>query len=392
MRLCIVSREYPPITSYTGGIGTTFAAIAPALARQGHDVHVVTITTERTRRERAEGVEVSILRRPNPEHLWFLEDVLWTVPVTDRLRRLGRFDAVFAAEWGGDLALYSRRKRRGPLATHLTTSIVQAIRISPGWSRSRRQRARHAMQHRLERAQTERSDLLIASSRAILDWTRELWDIDDIPSIVLPNGVDVARVRGAAEGPLPDGFPQDGPIVAFCGRLEGRKGVQVLVPAMHEAWRRFPSARLVLMGRDGDWEGGRMSDHLRALAGPYADRLHMLGVQPSARLHAGLRAADVVALPSLWENFALAAVETLVLGKPLIATRGSGYDDFIEDERNGLLVPPEDEESLAAAITRLLEDDALRGRLGTAAAATGDGLDSGLVAGRFADALGTLAR
>src|SRR5688572_8567955 len=106
MRLCIVSREYPPITSYTGGIGTTFAAIAPALARQGHDVHVVTITTARTRREQAEGVEVSVLRRPNPEHLWFLEDVLWTVPVTDRLRRLGRFDAVLAAEWGGDLALY----------------------------------------------------------------------------------------------------------------------------------------------------------------------------------------------------------------------------------------------------------------------------------------------
>ncbi len=263
MRLCLVSREYPPITSYTGGIGTTFAAIARALARQGHDVHVVTITTASPRRVRDDGVEVSVMRRPNPERLWFLEDVLWTVPVTDRLRRLGRFDVVLGAEWGGDLALYSTRKGRGPLATNLTTSLEQALHISPGWRRSRRMRARHAMQRRLERAQTERSDLLIASSHAILDWTRELWDIDDIPSVVLPNGVDVARVRSSAEGPLPDGFPEDGPVVAFSGRLEGRKGVQVLVPAMHEVWQRFPSARLVLMGRDGDWEGGRMSDHLR---------------------------------------------------------------------------------------------------------------------------------
>jgi len=251
-------------------------------------------------------------------------------------------------------------------------------------------RARHVMQARLERAQTRRSDLLIASSHAILDWTRRLWDVGDIPSVVIPNGVDVQRVRDLAAGPTPDGFPEDGPVVAFSGRLEGRKGVQVLVSAMHEVWRRFPSAQLVLMGRDGDWEGGRMSDHLRALAGAHADRLHLLGLQPPDRLYAGLRAADVVALPSIWENFALAAVETLVLGRPLIATTGSGYDDFVEHERTGLLVPPDDQASLAAAIVRLLEDGALRQRLGAAAAAAGDGLESGAVSARFADALGTL--
>ena len=88
------------------------------------------------------------------------------------MRRLGRFDVVFGAEWGGDLALYSMRKASGPLVTNLTTAIVQALAISPGWRRSRRTRARHELQARLERAQTQRSDLLIASSHAILDWTR----------------------------------------------------------------------------------------------------------------------------------------------------------------------------------------------------------------------------
>ena len=367
--------------------------MAPALAAQGHDVHVVTVTRGPSRREQVDGVELSILHRPNPERLWFLEDAMWNIPVARELRRLGRFDAVLGAEWGGDLALYSRRKDSGPLATNLTTSIVQAVAVAHGWQRSRRMRARHGLQERLERAQTARSDLLIASSHAILDWTRRLWDVDGVPSVVIPNGVDVVRVRAlAAAGPPPDGFPEGGPVVAFSGRLEGRKGVQVLVPAMHEVWRRLPSAQLVMMGRDGDWEGGRMSDHLRALAGPHADRLHLLGVQPPDRLFAGLRAADVVALPSIWENFALAAVETLVLGRPLIATSGSGYDDFVHHEDNGLLVPPDDEAALSAALVRLLEDGALRQRLGAAAAASGEGLDSAAVSARFADALGTMGR
>ena len=386
-----MTREFPPITAYTGGIGTTFAAIASALARQGHEVHVVTITTERPRREVADGVQVSVLKRPNPERLWFLEDVTWTVPVARRLRALGRFDAVLAAEWGGDAALYAHRKPSGPLATNLTTSIEQAVAISHGWQRGRRMRTRHAMQSRLERAQAERSDLLIASSRAILDWTRRLWDVDDIPNVVLPNGVDVARTRELSLGTLPEGFPVGRPVVAFSGRLEGRKGVQVLVPAMREVWRRHPDAQLVLMGRDGDWEGGRMSDHLRVLAGSHGDRMHVLGLQPPARLFAALRAADVVALPSIWENFALAAVETLALGRPLIATRGSGYDDFVTSGANGLLVAPDDETALADAIVRLLDDDGLRARLAAAAAVTGETLDSAVVATRFADALGTLA-
>ena len=369
-----------------------FAALAPGLARLGHDVHVVTVTTGPGRRERIDGVEVSVLHRPNPERLWFLEDAMWNVPVANELRRLGRFDVVFGAEWGGDLALYSRRKSSGPVVTNLTTAIAQALVISPGWRRSRRTRARHQLQTRLERAQAQRSDLLIASSHAILDWTRRMWDIDGIPSLVIPNGVDVRRVQEMAAGPLPYGYPEGGPVVAFSGRLEGRKGVHVLVPAMHEVWRRYPSAQLVLMGRDGDWEGGRMSDHLRALAGPFADRLHLLGVQPPERLYPGLRAADVVALPSMWENFALAAVETLVLGRPLIATSGSGYDDFVEDGRNGLLVPPGDASPLSAAIVRLLEDDELRERLGATAAETAsEGLDAASVSRRFADALGTLA-
>ena len=392
MRLCIATREYPPVTAYTGGIGTTFATLAPSLARLGHDVHVVTVTRGPGRRETLEGVELEVVRRPNPERLWFLEDAGWTVAVARAIRRLGRFDAVFAAEWGGDAALYSLRRSCGPLVTHLTTSLEQALEISPGWKRSRRMRLRHRIQHRLEHAQTVRSDALVASSRAILAWARRNWDIERVPSVVLPNGVRVDRIREQSGGPLPDGYPHgDGPVVAFTGRLEIRKGVDVLVDAMRTVWSESPEARLVMMGSDGDWDGGRMSDHLVSLAGAQSARLHILGRQSPERLFAGLRAADVVAMPSRWENFAVGALETLALGRPLVATSGSGYDDFVEDGANGILVPPGDAGALAGALVRLLGDPELRTRLGTAAGERILDLEADAVAARFADFFAGLA-
>jgi glycogen(starch) synthase len=277
--------------------------------------------------------------------------------------------------------------------TNLTTSLEQALEISPGWRRSHRMRLRHRIQRRLERGQTERSDLLLASSHAILDWSRQLWDIGDVPSAVLPNGVDVGRVRAAAGGPPPDGFPAgEGPVVAFSGRLESRKGVQVLIPAMRRVWEELPAARLVLMGRDGDWHGSPMSAHLVELAGPDAERMCILGLQPPERLYPALRAADVVALPSLWENFALAAVETLVLGKPLVATTGSGYEDFITDGESGLLVAPGDPDALADALLRVLRDAELRERLAAGAVNRGEDLSAEAMARRFAGHLASVGR
>ena len=385
MRLCLICREYPPVTEYSGGIGTAFAGLAPALAGQGHEVHVITVGRGPTWHDVRDGVHLHVLRRPNPERLWFLEEAGWTVVVDRALTRLGRFDVVFAPEWGGELALHARKARRGPVVTNLTTSLVQAVEVSPGWRRTRRMRVRHRVQTPLERAQTERSQALVASSGAILAWTRELWDVDAIPSVVIGNGVPVERVREAASGPLPAGFPDaDGPLVVFSGRLEIRKGVDVLLRAMLSVWESEPHARLVLLGRDGEWERGSMGDHLRSLAGPWSSRVHILGSQPQARVFAALEAADVVALPSLWENYALAAVEALALGCAVIATTGGGYGDFITAGENGLLVTPGDTHDLARALLTLLSDAALRERLGATAHAGGDRFDVDAIAAQHA--------
>jgi glycogen synthase len=364
LRIAIVSHEYPPFTAYTGGIGRMNSTLAPALARAGHRVEVVTITRDEPRTLEDEGVRVHLVRRPTPDRLWFVDQLPWSYAVDRALRRRGNFDVVFAPEWFGEAARYSGHKRNGPLVTLLTTSLEQVLEIVPEWKRGRRMRIRHRVQRVLERRQTERSDAIIASSRAIGRWTSKLWEIADKPGTVLPNMVDVQRVQSIARaGELPDGFPADGPVLAFAGRLELRKGVHVLLDAMKDVWAAHPDAHLVMLGHDGDWGKGRMSTELRARAGRFAEHLHILGNHPPERLYPALEAADFVVMPSLWENFALTALEVLALGRPLVATSGSGYDDFISSEENGLLVPPRETAPLAEAIRRLLSDASLRERL-----------------------------
>jgi len=130
-----------------------------------------------------------------------------------------------------------------------------------------------------------------------------------------------------------------------------------------------------------------MASHVREEAGPFRERIHHLGSQPPELLYPSFAHADVVALPSLWENFPLSAPEAMAIGCPLVATGGSGYDDFVRSGSNGLLVRPGDEVELAEAILGLLQDPARRKELGTEAARSIEQYDIGPVCKRHADYL-----
>jgi glycosyltransferase involved in cell wall biosynthesis len=380
MRLAIVSREFPPVTDYTGGIGHQYARLAPELARQGHEVHVITVAREQSAYRHLDGMHVHMLREPQPSGpLAESRGMIGRALQVDRLlSTAGPWDVVYGAEWRGEMARHALRRDRAPVITNLATSLAKVHEAGRG--DSRRVGLRTGIQRALERGQTEHSQAIVAPSRAILAWSRDNWDIERIHSRILPNMIDVAGTRELARGSLghesPSGTGE--PTILFFGRLEPVKGVDVLVQAMAEVWRRYPGARLVLIGRDTSWGGGEsMGRRLNRMAGAHRDRLTLAGNQPPERLFPAVAAADVVVLPSRWESFSLAALESMALGKPTVVSRVGGLTEFVEDERNGLVVPPGDAPALAHALTRLLDEDgaALRARLGEQAARTAEDFD-----------------
>lgn len=187
--------------------------------------------------------------------------------------------------------------------------------------------------------------------------------VDSARIVLIPSTIDPARVRPArgrdvVRGELGAG-PRDVVLVSLAA-LHARKGLDVLVDALAELARRGCTPHAWLAG-EGEERGAlerRISE--RGLA----DRVRLLGRREDVGdLLAG---ADLFVLPAHREGLGVAALEAMAAGRPVVATRVGGLADAVVEGRTGLLVPPGDAAALAAAIERLVEDRALRERLGAA--------------------------
>lgn len=390
MRLCLVTSEYAGVTDYWGGIGAQYACLAPELAKSGHEIHVLTLPpSEGPAPTEVHGVRVHAAPGPRA---WPWRALARARAVDSELRRLGPFDAVVAPEYRGEASLYARSQRAGPLVTHLLTSTAQLLAIRPGLTLRERHGPNTRLTLALERRQAERSTALVAPGSAILEWARALWNVGDVPAGVIPLCIDVAGIRAAARAEPPEAFPRGHPLVAFASRLDGHKGAQHLVEAMSRIWEDDPSIELAFIGRDAPWRDGMMSDHLREVAGRHAGKCTFMGYVPDDAYFACVARSDILAIPSLWESFCIAAVEVMALGRPLIGTSGHGFSEFVENGENGLLVSRGSVDELECALRELLASAELRASLGSAAGATADRLDASAVAPAFVAGLERVLR
>jgi glycosyltransferase involved in cell wall biosynthesis len=98
-----------------------------------------------------------------------------------------------------------------------------------------------------------------------------------------------------------------------------------------------------------------------------SDRVFLLGEQPPVVVAKLLAGATGSVLSSRDEPFGIAAVESMAVGPPVVATDVGGLAEIVEHERTGLVVPVDDPPALAAALERVAGDGALRTRLGNEA-------------------------
>ena len=192
-----------------------------------------------------------------------------------------------------------------------------------------------------------------ASSAATADRVREL---------LATERVDVAHL-----GPLPVPptaarpasatwtRPLDGrPFVLALGTIERRKNVPALVEAFGRAAPRLDGAALVLAGAAGDDEPA-VERALAALPPAVRDEVFTPGAVDSATKSWLLHHAAAVAYPSLDEGFGFPILEAQAAGRPVVATRAGSIPEIAGDGAE--LVPLGDQDALAGALVRVVDDD-----------------------------------
>ncbi len=186
------------------------------------------------------------------------------------------------------------------------------------------------------------------------------------PIVVVPNGADaeVFLPRDPAEARRRIGIPGDGPVVAYVGKLVPRKGVDTLIEAMGILAARDGGAPRLVMAGIG---GLREPLEQRAVQLGVADRITWLGKVAHDEVGWVMATGDVFVLPSLSEGLPTVVCEAMACGLPVVATAVDGTPEIVDDLATGLLIPPHDADALAAALARVLDDPALRARMGAEA-------------------------
>jgi glycosyltransferase involved in cell wall biosynthesis len=194
-------------------------------------------------------------------------------------------------------------------------------------------------------------------------------------AVVIPNAARLPQDLVVEAGD-PVAVPSRSLMLAI-GRLTEQKGLDLLLDAFHRSGLAQAGWHLVILGQGPQ----------RSVLEQQAARLQLTDAVTFGgfvRVGPWLSRADIFVLSSRYEGFPNALVEALQMQRACVSFDcPSGPRDLIENDRNGLLVPPEDVAALSEAMKRLAADPDLRRRLGAEAAKVGEQLAPTLVYGKW---------
>jgi D-inositol-3-phosphate glycosyltransferase len=160
-----------------------------------------------------------------------------------------------------------------------------------------------------------------------------------------------------------------GPVLAFVGRIQPLKGIDIAIATLALVHRAHPDATLLVVGGSsgprGQEEQTRLRQQVRELG--VGARVRFVGPLPHGLLPDLYRAADVVLVPSRSESFGLVAAEAQACGVPVVAAKTGGLTYVVDDGVTGILIDGHDPVQYSEAVLSLLDDPSLAQKMGKAA-------------------------
>ncbi|MDX1520419.1 MAG: glycosyltransferase family 4 protein [Anaerolineae bacterium] len=353
MRLLILSLEYPPYV--VGGLGRHVAELAPALAGQRIDVHVVTPTATMS------DVGVTI-EQGVTVHRVFAPSLNAKSDVYDRVTSVNhtlehyllhqqdqKYDLIHVHDWlTGFAGIRLQRAWRIPLVATIHAT--------------ERGRGRGYISNDLQRAidEAERvlihtANHLIVCSRYMAEEVQKYFHTNPGRIDVVPNGVDIAGLHVNSHPTALTDFraryaDEDDRIVFSVARLVHEKGLHRLVDAAPVIFDEFPQARIIIAGK------GPEAEHLQRTVNNLgiSDRVTFVGFISDEERNMFFKIASCAIFPSLYEPFGIVALEAMALGCPVIVSDVGGLAEIVNHTENGLTIYPDDAESVAWGVLRVL--------------------------------------
>jgi len=338
MKVAFFCQEYPPRPH--GGIGTFVKTIAEVLAKTDCDVKVVEFGVQGDRIENG----VHIITLPQSK----VRKLAWLI---DRFR-LWRW--VTTAGSKQDVDIFELPEYQGWLPFPLLGSPVKSI--------VRLHQSATAIRH-VSGAPLNLRDTLceyltlffhrrwIGVSQYIVNLTKTIFHLNPAKVSVVYNPTTISGTMMTSLPALP---PMRGQYVLFVGSMTEHKGVLTLARAAKILLAKHSPVHFVFIGDDRAYNGRPISQEILEIVGEEnEDAVTFPGRLPHSEVLWWMRSALVVALPSQLEAFSLVPLEAMALGVPVIYTNAASGPEVIQNGVDGILVDPNNAETLAEQISNL---------------------------------------
>lgn len=350
MNICLISSEYPPETGW-GGIGTYTYNMAHAFSDSGHEVHVIAQAVEIPSEYMDKDVHIHRIKLRSISSPFLhdaLEKIKYSFEIYRKINSIDcEFDIIEAPEWSAEGFIHSF-SNKPPLITRLHTPLFLVKQLT-----NQKMKTKAKTIDFLEKTQTKNSYGITSPTIALAKRISEKWNIDLASIKIIPNGINLEKIKSLVikqKSLNPD-------YMVYVGRLEPRKGVHILAKALPAIFKQYPTIKMVFIGKDMTYGNGTMKEFILDINREYQGNIIFSGFVSDEVKYSLIKHCKLVILPSLWENFPYTCLESMALGKAIIATNGSGYDEIIEDGRSGFLVEAGNFFVLQNKIIDCLDDD-----------------------------------
>jgi len=354
LRIAFATPEYVTEKYFDGGLANYLHRVAKTLARMGHDIHVLTLSEIDEAELEHEGVTV---HRITSSKWWSQSNRLTrhrlattplfldlSVKVYRKLKWLNSQSPLHLVQFPNYscCGLVSMCCLSVPHVLR-ASSYQPALNDALGVKRN----LDSWMVERLEGLQFRLSRYIYAPSYALQQTLAKEARLPHVRVIRTPFYVETREWDNSVY----DRFLKGKKYLLFFGRFQLHKGFHTLAQALPRFLEQYPDAFAALVGRDlGSSLAPSMADYARACCGSSAEQLVLLEKLPHRQLYPVIAGAHLVVLPSLIENLPNVCLEAMGLGKVVIGTVGTSFDELISDGTTGFLVPPNNPEALAEKI------------------------------------------